>query len=752
MLRRPMIFSTTLFLLVRLLDAQTMTMTLPAGYEAVEGNSQTIFPQNTADDQVWHWHYDASNFGNLGPITITDLAIRPKAGNGILAFNFSDWRVRLIEARTNFIVTQHDPVFGQNILRSAEVRSGPWTGGPLLPILPQTVGGFLSMGLTDTFTYDPSTGNDLIVEIRKSGTNLVWGTEIDAVVGASSFVDGNRFGHSTDATASTLDFQNAYFVPIVRISYRSATQTLPRGFENVDGGGAPAFPMTAVGDQKWQWHYDSTQFDASGPISITQIYVRPRNPTDNLAAFSLASLRIILGAATTDYRFVNHATIFAENIEGQKVVRTGAFSGGPVAATGGATSAWVSLDLSEPFVYDPTTGQDFIVEIEKCGAGIPWSVAMDGISLPTGTGGGNRYGHTSSCTSLTQSSASATTDVVPILRIDYEPVTNTFGAVTAFPYREDFDLLAGGTVLPQGWENMVGDGEDAPNDWIVQSGPTPTVSTGPSADHTTGLGNYVYVEDSVSDNPIIAMTSPVFDLSGLAQPRLSFWLHSQNAGVANSLSIGVFVMPNGPFVENVGGVIGATGPLWTERTIDLSPWLNQNVRIQFAVANDNLDFNHDIAIDDVRVYDLTFQSGQSPTAFAALDAAGALEPNGLPVTLGVPGPYEARIFGGEELGLTVSGAPNQPFVLLGGTIAVGSAVYPGIGQLDLDPSQLVVLADGVAGMGLLPGIRLTDASGSYVFAGPNILPPGISFAMQVAVFTGGPSVVALSNALSLESL
>lgn len=752
MLRRSLPLLATLFLMTRGLDAQTMTMTLPAGYEAVQGNSQTNFPQNTADDQVWQWHYDAANFGNSGPITITDLAIRPKAGNGILAFNFADWRVRLIEAKTNFTTSGHSVYFGRNVLRSAEVRSGPWTGGPLLPILPQTVGGFLSMGLTDTFTYDPSSGNDLIVEIRKSGTNLVWGTEIDAVVGVSSAVDGNRYGHMTDSTAAVLDFQNAYFVPIVRITYRPATQTLPRGFDNVDGGGAPAFPMTAVGDQKWQWHYDAAQFDASGPIAITQLYVRPRSPTDNLAAFSLSSLRVILGAASTDYRFANHSATFAANIENQKVVRTGAWSQGPVAATGGATSSWISLNLSEPFVYDPSKGQDFIVEIEKCGATTAWSVAMDGISLPTGTGGGNRYGHTSSCTSLTQNSASATTDIVPILRIDYEPVTSAVGAVNTFPYREDFDAIPSGTALPQGWENVVADGEDAPNDWIVQSGPTATVSTGPSGDHTTGLGNYVYVEDSVSDNPIIAMTSPVFDLSGLTQPRLSFWVHSENAGVANTLSIGVFVMPNGPFFADVGGAIGATGPLWTERTIDLTPWANQNVRIQFAVANDNMDFNHDIAIDDVRVYDLTFQAGQSPTAFAALDAAMARDPNGVAVTLGVPGPYFSRIFGGEELGLRVSGAPNQPFVLLGGTIVIGAAVYPGIGQLDLDPSQIVILADGVAGMGLLPGIRLTDAAGDYVFAGPNILPPGISFGMQVAVFTGGPSVVALSNALELESL
>ncbi|MCA9319211.1 MAG: hypothetical protein KDB53_00680, partial [Planctomycetes bacterium] len=154
----------------------------------------------------------------------------------------------------------------------------------------------------------------------------------------------------------------------------------------------------------------------------------------------------------------------------------------------------------------------------------------------------------------------------------------------------------------------------------------------------------------------------------------------------------------------------------------------------------------------VRVYDLTFQNGQAPTTFASLSAIDALDENGQPVSLGLPGPYYSRVHFGENLGLTVSGSPNQPFIVFAGTLVVGAQFYPGIGQVDVtDPGSFVVV-NGVDGSGVIPGVFYTSAAGSFTFAGPSTLPPGLAIPLQAAVFTGGPTVLGLSNALVVQTL
>ena len=53
-----------------------------------------------------------------------------------------------------------------------------------------------------------------------------------------------------------------------------SSQTLPAGFLNTTGNTFTAFPVNTTADQKWQWHYDSGEFAAAGPICITEIWVR----------------------------------------------------------------------------------------------------------------------------------------------------------------------------------------------------------------------------------------------------------------------------------------------------------------------------------------------------------------------------------------------------------------------------------------------------------------------------------------------
>ncbi|MEZ5146153.1 MAG: hypothetical protein R2759_03425 [Bacteroidales bacterium] len=70
-------------------------------------------------------------------------------------------------------------------------------------------------------------------------------------------------------------------------------------------------------------------------------------------------------------------------------------------------------------------------------------------------------------------------------------------------------------------------------DWRLMNGITPTPNTGPIGDHTTGTlaGNFLYLEGSgdCKDKKAVLM-SPCIDLTGLANPGMSFWFNMYGAG------------------------------------------------------------------------------------------------------------------------------------------------------------------------------------------------------------------------------
>jgi hypothetical protein len=202
-----------------------------------------------------------------------------------------------------------------------------------------------------------------------------------------------------------------------------SSQTLPAGFDNVQGASGTAFPFNQTASHKWQWHYDNSNFTQSGPIRITQIYLRALTTAQTIAAFDFPSVTVTCSAATTDYRVGAHDTVFANNLGANtQVVRSGPWTGGPVPPSGGATATWIPIGVTAPFLYDPTSGDDFIVQIEKCGTNATFGGSIDGRAGGVGVVLGNRYGHLSDCVAPTQNSNN--NEYVPILRIDYTDATS----------------------------------------------------------------------------------------------------------------------------------------------------------------------------------------------------------------------------------------------------------------------------------------------------------------------------------------
>ena len=203
-------------------------------------------------------------------------------------------------------------------------------------------------------------------------------------------------------------------------AFAQLTQTLPAGWDNTDPpGGGTSFPQNQTTDHIWQWHYDSSQFTAAFPILITEISVRADLPTATVGAFNFPSWEVTLIEASTDYQVGAHDPIFANNILTSSVVRTGPWTGGPVPPSGGATATWIPMGIQTPYFYDPTTGNDFIIQIRKCGTIATWGTSMDGSGAGVGLNGGNRYGDTSNC--MATASTFNNNEFVPVVKIDFAP-------------------------------------------------------------------------------------------------------------------------------------------------------------------------------------------------------------------------------------------------------------------------------------------------------------------------------------------
>ena len=162
-------------------------------------------------------------------------------------------------------------------------------------------------------------------------------------------------------------------------------------------------------------------------------------------------------------------------------------------------------------------------------------------------------------------------------------------SVASFPYSENFESSQGA------WANVGGDDFD----WSRDSGGTPSNNTGPSGDHTTGSGWYMYIETSsprVNGDTAI-LEGPCVDLSGASNADLTFWYHMFGAYID---TLDVDVSTDCSSWSNVWSLSGAQGNVWSQATVDLSAYAGSTVTIRF-VGTRGTSWAGDIAIDDITI-------------------------------------------------------------------------------------------------------------------------------------------------------
>jgi hypothetical protein len=165
------------------------------------------------------------------------------------------------------------------------------------------------------------------------------------------------------------------------------------------------------------------------------------------------------------------------------------------------------------------------------------------------------------------------------------------------PYQTGFEEAGS---IPEGWSNETSDDFD----WLVLSGSTPSNNTGPSGDHTTGSGYYMYTEATNPNNPNkrADLITPNFDLSSFADAELGFWYHMYDNTVNDymgTLHLDVFL--DDVWIEDAMiPISGNQGDLWHEQVVDLTAYAGEIIKLRFRGITGS-GYASDIAIDDFSI-------------------------------------------------------------------------------------------------------------------------------------------------------
>jgi hypothetical protein len=228
-----------------------LSQTLPNGFMNVDGPSSTPYIVNNQGDMKWHWVYDSAQFAVNYQIIITEISVRAAApANVVNAFSFANLSVTLASSNNNYTAATYNTNYAANMGTDATlVRTGPWAS-PSVPANPgMPTATWIPMGLTQPFTFDPTLGKDLIVQITKCGApTTIWGTtQMDGASAAAGLNGGNRYGTLNNCTSATWSFSNNEFVPIIKIDYLpGAVPTMwqvntPNCMFNINGAMAQTF-------------------------------------------------------------------------------------------------------------------------------------------------------------------------------------------------------------------------------------------------------------------------------------------------------------------------------------------------------------------------------------------------------------------------------------------------------------------------------------------------------------------------------
>ena len=190
------------------------------------------------------------------------------------------------------------------------------------------------------------------------------------------------------------------------------------------------------------------------------------------------------------------------------------------------------------------------------------------------------------------------------------PIFSFGQVINTFPWVHDFE---NGIELEQDTNDF--------GDWWLKQGPTSSVNTGPSGDHTSGSGVYFYVESSNPNfpNKVFKVYTPTFDISATPGKVLSFWYHMYGASMGD-LEVGFL---SGGSYTALDTISGNQGNQWRFAYYPITT--TNNFKIAFK-ATTGSSYTSDICIDDLMVSDpFTFVYGCMDTVSSNYDSTATID-------------------------------------------------------------------------------------------------------------------------------
>ncbi|CAM2005351.1 PKD domain-containing protein [Acanthopleuribacter pedis] len=226
-----------------------------------------------------------------------------------------------------------------------------------------------------------------------------------------------------------------------------------------------------------------------------------------------------------------------------------------------------------------------------------------------------------------------------------EKIAEDYVGVPGLPvsgaFADDFNGLTesdAGIQLGQ-WINQRDDKADwLPATQVISDGSG--TWTGPESD-AGGDGTFLYLPDVTRAGGMdAALMSPCIDLSGMANPRLTF-MHYLRGAVTTEISVDVFA--DGIWHRGVGAKAQArwAANSWKKHIIELSEFRGKQVRLMLRGSVSQMN-NNRCAIDDVQVID-----DNSPIA-------PVIERIEMPAEVQVDSQFEARVIANDPNGLELT--------------------------------------------------------------------------------------------------